>query len=161
EFDEFDDEFDFTDRASGDDLEYGEGRVGSERNGQGGNGPGRDGSGRDGSGRDGRGRGEADIAELRRKLRRHPRHGCPEREQHARYAERYFRQQQEASELDRQIGSRSHVIARTFAKVCAVLDQLGYLDGDTVTPDGKRLAGLYSELDLLAAECLRKGFWEG
>ena len=161
EFDEFDDEFDFTDRASGDDLEYGEGRVGSGRDGQGSNGPGRDGSGRDGSGRDGRGRGEADIAELRRKLRRHPCHGCPEREQHARYAERYFRQQQEASELDRQIGSRSHVIARTFAKVCAVLDQLGYLDGDTVTPDGKRLAGLYSELDLLAAECLRKGFWEG
>ena len=107
------------------------------------------------------GNGDGDIAELRRKLRRHPCHGCPEREQHARYAERYFRQRQEADDLDRQIGSRSHVIARTFEKVCAVLDQLGYLDKDTVTPDGKRLAGLYSELDLLAAECLRRGFWEG
>jgi ATP-dependent RNA helicase HelY len=104
---------------------------------------------------------DGDAAELRRKLRRHPCHSCPDREKHARYAERYFRQLQEADELDRQIGSRSHVIARTFGKVCAVLDELGYLDGDTVTPDGKRLAGLYSELDLLAAECLRRGFWEG
>jgi ATP-dependent RNA helicase HelY len=105
--------------------------------------------------------GDGDIAELRRKLRRHPCHSCPDREQHARYAERYFRTLQEAGELDRQIGSRSHVIARTFGRVCAVLDQLGYLDHDTVTLDGKRLAGLYSELDLLAAECLRRGFWEG
>jgi len=102
-----------------------------------------------------------DIAELRRKIRRHPCHSCPDREQHARYAERYFRQRQEVAELERQIGSRSHVIARTFGKVCAVLDELGYLDGDTVTPDGSRLARLYSELDLLAAECLRRGLWEG
>jgi ATP-dependent RNA helicase HelY len=107
------------------------------------------------------GSGRGDIAELRRKLRRHPCHDCPDREQHARYAERYFRQQKEVAELERQIGGRSHVIARTFGKVCAVLDELGYLDGDAVTVDGKRLARLYSELDLLAAECLRRGFWEG
>jgi ATP-dependent RNA helicase HelY len=105
--------------------------------------------------------GRGDIAELRRKLRRHPCHDCQDREQHARYAERYFRQQKEAAELERQIGGRSHVIARTFGKVCAVLDELGYLDGDAVTADGRRLARLYSELDLLAAECLRRGFWEG
>jgi ATP-dependent RNA helicase HelY len=121
----------------------------------------RDGDNGRGHGSDG-GRGsEGDIAELRRKLRRHPCHSCPDRDQHARYGERYFRQQREADELERQIGSRSHVIARTFGKVCSVLDQLGYLDGDKVTPDGRRLAGLYSELDLVAAECLRRGFWAG
>ena len=109
----------------------------------------------------GDGSGRGDIAELRRKLRRHPCHDCPDREQHARYAERYFRQQKEVAELERQIGGRSHVIARTFGKVCAVLDELGYLDGDAVTADGKRLTRLYSELDLLAAECLRRGFWAG
>jgi len=53
------------------------------------------------------------------------------------------------------------VIARTFDRVCTVLDELGYLDGDTVTPAGQRLTRLYSELDLLAAECLRRGVWEG
>ena len=53
------------------------------------------------------------------------------------------------------------MIARTFDRVCGVLDELGYLDGDTVTPAGQRLTRLYSELDLLAAECLRRGVWEG
>jgi ATP-dependent RNA helicase HelY len=105
--------------------------------------------------------GDGDIAELRRKLRRHPCHACPDREQHARYAERYFRQKKEADDLERQVAGRRHVIARTFDRVCAVLDELGYLDGDTVTPAGQRLTRLYSELDLLAAECLRRGLWEG
>jgi ATP-dependent RNA helicase HelY len=105
--------------------------------------------------------GEADIAELRRRLRRHPCHGCPDREQHARYAERYFRQKKEADSLEGQVASRRHVIARTFDRVCAVLDELGYLDGDAVTAAGQRLTRLYSELDLLAAECLRRGLWEG
>ena len=105
--------------------------------------------------------GDGDVAELRRKLRRHPCHPCPDREQHARYAERYLRLQREAEDLERQVSGRSHVIARTFERVCSVLDQLGYLDGDKVTPDGKRLTRLYAELDLLAAECLRRGLWEG
>jgi len=53
------------------------------------------------------------------------------------------------------------VIARTFDRVCAVLNHLGYLDDGRVTPDGRRLADLYTELDLLAAECLRRGLWDG
>jgi ATP-dependent RNA helicase HelY len=133
------------------------GVTGTDRPSAGGPGAGRvgnDGPGTDGAGTD-------DPAELRRQLRRHPCHSCPDREQHARQAERYFRARKEADDLERQIGSRSHVIARTFARVCAVLDELGYLDGDTVTPAGRRLSRLYSELDLLAAECLRRGVWEG
>jgi ATP-dependent RNA helicase HelY len=41
-----------------------------------------------------------------------------------------------------------------------VLERLGYLDGETVTAEGRRLGGLYTELDLLAAECLRRGLWD-
>src|SRR5260370_23695931 len=33
--------------------------------------------------------------------------------------------------------------------------------GDMVGPDGQRLARLYTELDLLAAECVRRGLWDG
>jgi ATP-dependent RNA helicase HelY len=72
-----------------------------------------------------------------------------------------MRLQRDIEDLQRQISGRSHVIARTFERVCAVLEELGYLDGDTVTPDGRRLGGIYSELDLLAAECLRRGLWKG
>src|SRR5690606_23033293 len=34
-------------------------------------------------------------------------------------------------------------------------------DGDRTTPAGDRLARIYSELDLVAAECLRQGVWDG
>jgi ATP-dependent RNA helicase HelY len=103
----------------------------------------------------------ADISRLRRQLRQHPCHDCPDREEHARLAERYQRLEREAQDTERRVAGRTHVIARTFDRVCAVLDQLGYTDGDTVTAEGRRLAGLYTELDLLAAECLRRGLWDG
>ena len=104
---------------------------------------------------------QSEIASLRRRLRQHPSHGCPDREEHARYAERYQRLKRETEALERKVASRSHVIARTFDRVCAVLEELGYLTGDTVTSEGRMLGGLYSELDLLAAECLRRGYWDG
>ncbi len=101
-----------------------------------------------------------DIARLRRQLREHPCHSCPDREQHARQAEKRARLEHEATDLEQRVAGRSHVITRTFERVCAVLDQLGYLDADQVTAEGKRLAGLYSELDLLTAESLRRGLWD-
>jgi ATP-dependent RNA helicase HelY len=101
------------------------------------------------------------IGQLRRRLRRHPCHACPDREEHARQEERRYRLEREANSLEQKIASRTHVIARTFDRVCALLDELGYTDGDTVTAEGRLLAGLYTELDLLAAECLRRGLWEG
>ena len=105
--------------------------------------------------------GQPEIARLRRRLRQHPCHGCPDREDHARQAERYARLEREVRQLEAAVAGRSHVIARTFQRVCAVLGRLGYLEGDTVTPDGRRLADLYTELDLLAAECLRRDLWGG
>jgi ATP-dependent RNA helicase HelY len=105
--------------------------------------------------------GPEEIAEFRRRLRRHPCHDCPDREDHARYAERYLRLARETEAIEHRVAGRSHVIARTFDRVCRVLERLGYLAGDTVTVDGRRLAGLYSELDLLAAECMRRGLWDG
>ncbi len=104
---------------------------------------------------------DAELASLRRRLREHPCHGCPDREQHVRQAERYRRQLREVEGLERRVAGRTHVIARTFERVCAVLDRLGYLHEDTVTADGRRLGGLYTELDLVAAECLRRGLWDG
>jgi ATP-dependent RNA helicase HelY len=104
--------------------------------------------------------GQPEIAGLRRRLRQHPCHACPDRDDHARQAERYARLEQEVRQLEAAVAGRSHVIARTFQRVCAVLGHLGYLEGDAVTPAGRRLADLYTELDLLAAECLRRGLWD-
>ena len=103
---------------------------------------------------------DEEIANLRRRLRQHPCHSCPDREQHARQAENQLRLEREAEALERRVAGRSHVIARTFDRVCALLEQLGYVRGDAVTDEGRRLAGLYTELDLLAAESLRRGLWD-
>jgi ATP-dependent RNA helicase HelY len=103
---------------------------------------------------------DEEIGRLRVELRRHPCHGCDEREDHARWGERYHKLYRETDALRRRVESRSHVIARTFDKVCGVLDQLGYLEEESVTEEGRRLAKLYTELDLLTAECLRAGVWE-
>jgi ATP-dependent RNA helicase HelY len=59
------------------------------------------------------------------------------------------------------VSNRTHTISRTFDRICAVLDELGYLDGESVTQPGRRLAAIYTELDLLAAECLRARVWDG
>ena len=80
---------------------------------------------------------------------------------HLRDLARRARLEREAEALEQRVSGRSHVLARTFGRVCAVLEQLGYIEGDEVTADGRRLAALYTELDLLAAECLRRGTWAG
>jgi ATP-dependent RNA helicase HelY len=103
---------------------------------------------------------DAEIARLREELRQHPCHGCDQREDHARWAERYHRLERETTGLRRRVENRSQVIARTFDRVCAVLEQLGYLDGGTVTDEGRLLGRIYNELDLLTAESLRAGIWE-
>ena len=104
---------------------------------------------------------QEEIAALRRRVRAHPCHDCPDRDDHARHAERQARLEREVRRLETTVAGRSHVIARTFERVCAVLARLGYTEGDQVTDAGRRLACLYTELDLLAAECLRRGLWDG
>ncbi|MBB5938862.1 DEAD/DEAH box helicase [Streptomyces zagrosensis] len=104
---------------------------------------------------------DTEIARLRTEIRAHPCHGCAEREDHARWAERYHRLRRDTQQLERRIEGRTNTIARTFDRICRLLTELGYLLGDEVTEDGRRLARLYGELDLLASECLRDGVWEG
>ena len=94
-------------------------------------------------------------------MRAHPCHGCDEREDHARWAERFHRLHRETDDLRRRVGERTHTIARTFDRICDLLRELGYLDGDQVTDAGRSLGALYTELDLLTAECLRAGVWAG
>ncbi len=103
------------------------------------------------------------VAELRLALRAHPCHGCPDREVHARIAERWWRKRRETDGLARQIEGRTGSVARTFDRICALLAELGYLDpvGETVTESGQVLRRIYAEKDLLAAECLRRDVWAG
>ncbi len=100
------------------------------------------------------------LAALRSALRRHPVHGCDDREAHMRWAERWHRLREETDKLERRVSGKTSSIARTFDRVCAVLDALGYLQGEQVAPAGRSLSRVYSESDLLAVESLRQGLWD-
>ena len=101
------------------------------------------------------------IEVLRRQLRQHPCHDCPDREDHARWMERWYKLDRDAKTLRRRIEQRTNTIARQFDKVCEVLTALEYLDGSTVTKRGQTLMRIYNELDLLTAESLRTDLWKG
>lgn len=104
---------------------------------------------------------DATLGDLRAALRHHPCHSCDEREDHARWAERLDRLKRETKQLDDQIQNRTHVIARTFERICAVLTELGYLANSQATPSGRLLGSIYTELDLLTAECIQQEVWKG
>ncbi|RYG68145.1 RNA helicase, partial [bacterium] len=101
------------------------------------------------------------IAELRRELRDHPCHACPDREAHARWAERALKLDRETDSMRRRVEQRTNSVARQFDRVCEVLDSLGYLNGDEVTPEGRRLQRIYGESDLVVSESLRHDVWGG
>jgi len=101
-----------------------------------------------------------EIGRLRDELRAHPCHDCPDREDHARWAERYYKLDRDAQTLRRRVEQRTNTVARQFDRVCEVLTALDYLEGDTITDRGRHLMRLYSDMDLVAAESIRLGLWD-
>jgi ATP-dependent RNA helicase HelY len=120
------------------------------------------------------------LADLRHALRAHPVHALPDREELVRGAERWLRAVREADALHRTMAERTGSLTRQFDRTCDVLEELGYLvpevaplvpadtgvlgaedDVPVVTDDGRRLARIWSEADLVVAECLRAGVWRG
>ena len=105
---------------------------------------------------------DAEIALLKVQLRQHPCHACPDREEHARWAERRHRLTRDTEALRDKVAGRTGSLARTFDQVCAVLAERGYLSPDgEVSEAGRMLGRIWSEADLLVAECLRQGVWDG
>lgn len=106
---------------------------------------------------------QREIASLRKRMQRHPCHSCPDREQHARWAERYWKLERTIGKLRQQIDTRTGTVARIFDRVVDVLTQLEYVhvdaDGTSLTPAGRTMRRIYGERDLLVAESLRRGLW--
>ena len=105
------------------------------------------------------------IDSLRTRMQRHACHTCPDRESHARWAERYWKLKRHTDKLRTQIRSRTGSVARQFDRVLDVLATLDYIrtddDGRTVLTDaGRRMRRIYGERDLLVAESLRTKIWD-
>ena len=96
-----------------------------------------------------------EIAGIRKRMKNHICHSCPDRENHSRFAERALRLQREIDGLTERINSRTNVIAKRFDRIKIILDKFGYIDNDQITKPGKMLAKIYGETDLLIAESIR------
>ena len=104
---------------------------------------------------------ENELDNLRRSLRAHQCHPCNDRETHARFAERAARLTRESEGLRERVENRTHVIAKTFDRICEVLNHLGYIEGEKPLAQGKILARIFAESDLLLTETIRRGVLEG
>jgi ATP-dependent RNA helicase HelY len=112
---------------------------------------------------------DAELASLRDKLRRHSAHRAPDRDTKLRIAERYLRVERDNAQLQKKVAAATNSLARTFDRIVGLLTERGFIEtvngengeaGDPqVTDDGRLLARIYSESDLLVAECLRSGAW--
>jgi len=100
---------------------------------------------------------ESEMQGLKKGMREHSCHGCSDRETHARLAERADRLRRENDGLTKRVENRTHVIAKTFDQICDVLTHLKYIDGEKSSPQGKILAKIYAESDLLLTETIRLG----
>ncbi|WP_022872587.1 DEAD/DEAH box helicase [Nesterenkonia alba] len=118
-----------------------------------------------------------EIEQLESALRRHPCHACSDREEHARWAERWWALQRETDSLKAKIDRRTGSIAKTFDRVCGVLFELGHLqpaDNERlpnadplpeefqaeefiVTERGQRLRRIYGERDLFTEMLVDRG----
>ncbi|WP_373284295.1 DEAD/DEAH box helicase [Nocardia paucivorans] len=104
---------------------------------------------------------DAELVALRRSLRSHPAHSRPDREQLARIGERYHRILRETEGMRQKVAATTNSLARTFDRIVGLLEERGFVRDGEVTADGRRLARIYAESDLLVAECLRQGLWRG
>jgi ATP-dependent RNA helicase HelY len=104
---------------------------------------------------------ESDLTAARKAVRAHPVHGCADRDEHLQWARRWRRLSTENQALAAKVASATGSLGQALDEIVDLLDELGYLRGDRLTSDGKMLSRIWSESDLVVAECLRRGVWQG
>lgn len=110
------------------------------------------------------------IKKLREEDRDHPCRKCPDVQKHLKWGHRWAREMRELERVQHRYDSRTGSVARQFDHICAVLSNLGYLQpvresaghGDyQLTERGQLLRHLYSELDLVLAQAIDDGAFDG
>lgn len=91
----------------------------------------------------------------------HPVHGCPDRDRHLTSLRRAEAMRREVERLESRVRRRADALSHTFERVMQVLEALGYVSLWELTARGDLLASLYSDMDLLVAEALAEGVFEG
>ncbi|WP_313676672.1 RNA helicase [Mycolicibacterium sp.] len=110
---------------------------------------------------------DPELLALRDAMRHHPAHRMADRDEAVRVAERYLRVERDNAQIRGKVSAATNSLARTFDRIVGLLTERGYMasaNGDLASPRvtdaGRLLARIYSESDLLVAECLRSGVWK-
>jgi ATP-dependent RNA helicase HelY len=104
---------------------------------------------------------ESRATELEEQAGAHPCHSCPDRAKHERWAVRASKLERDIAGLERRIRQRTETLGRQFDRVVSVLQDLGYVEAFSLTDKGERLRRIYSEGDILVAESLVRGLFDG
>ncbi len=104
---------------------------------------------------------EREAEKLERLAEQHPCHFCPDRPIHERWAARASQIEHQIRGIERRIRTRTETLARQFERVLGVLEVLGYVREFATLPKGEVLARIYGEGDLVVAEALADGVFEG
>lgn len=107
-----------------------------------------------------------EISRTRRAEREHPCNDCPNLQRHLRWGRHWLTAHRQLDRLQDQYRSRTGLVSRRFELICSVLLDLGYLKGDhpaeyRLTAKGQILRRLYTEKDLLLAQCLEEHVFDG
>jgi ATP-dependent RNA helicase HelY len=103
---------------------------------------------------------DVDIAALRRAVRSHPVHGCADRDTHLQWARRWQRLKTENAALEARVAGSRNSLGDALDRILGLLDRYGYIRGDDLTDAGRMLSRIWSESDLVVAECLQRGVWD-
>lgn len=80
---------------------------------------------------------------------------------HLRTLDRAQRLGAEVARLERRVQGRQRSLGRQLDRVLALLEDAGFVSGWELTPPGERLARIYHETDLLVAEAIGQGLFDG
>ncbi|MEX2420940.1 MAG: hypothetical protein WD670_03895, partial [Actinomycetota bacterium] len=106
-------------------------------------------------------RGRSEAQRLEEAAERHPCRSCPDRKDHERWALKATRLASQIDRAQRRIRTRTETLGKRFDRVLAVLEDLGYVRDFKIEPKGETLTRIYGEGDVLVAEAIHAGLFEG
>lgn len=101
---------------------------------------------------------EKEIEQTRQLEKTHPCRNCPDLGAHLKWGSRWLKERKELQRLEDKYRTLTENVAHHFDLICSVLQQLGYVEGEkphySLTSKGNLLRCLFTEKDLLLAQCL-------
>jgi ATP-dependent RNA helicase HelY len=85
----------------------------------------------------------------------------PQLREKMRHADNADRIRRDIERIETQLVGEAGTVAAIFDRVLGLLRSRGFIDGWSLTPSGTILSGIFHECDILVAEAIERGFFDG